>query len=78
MKRISGLQVHVLTLYKQFLRTAKTKNNPELTQYIKQQFREDSKISKTAIDKIEWKLRNGKYQLDTISNPNFQGFSVAN
>eukprot|EP01080_Neovahlkampfia_damariscottae_P006109 gene6109-10116_t len=78
MKRLSGLQLHVLTLYKQFLRVAKNKNNEQLTLHIKEQFRTDSLIPKTAIDKIEWKLRNGKFQLDTISNPNFEGFSIAN
>jgi hypothetical protein len=75
-KRMSGLQGHVLSLYKQYLRLAKTKKNPELTNYIREKFREDSKIPKTLVDKIEWKLRNGKYQLDTLSSPNSDGFSI--
>lgn len=67
MTRYSGLQISVLSLYREFLRHAKKSNNPQMKVFITQEFRENAtKISKRSIQLIEWKIRVGKEKLEQL------------
>ncbi|KAL9655924.1 hypothetical protein ABK040_007545 [Willaertia magna] len=67
--KLSGIQRDVLSLYRQFLRTAKRKENPEmLKKYIRHEFNTYKDIPKNETNRIEWFLRNGYNKLEMLQN----------
>jgi succinate dehydrogenase assembly factor 1 len=70
-KRLSGLQLQVLSLYRGFLRVAKKKAKSEeekqqALQYIRDRFRERAAWPKRDVDTIEAWVRRGKKQLSLL------------
>jgi len=69
--KASGVQREVLSLYRQFLRAAKEKQDSASTlAVIRMKFREKSKIPKTNLEAIEYHLERGYRQLNKFKNPN--------
>ena len=74
MSRHSKLQLKILSLYRQFLQTAKEK--PETTDYIKSEFRKNASISKKSVLQIEQLTRRAERQLETLKKPTSKGIHV--
>lgn len=75
MPRHSQLQLQVLSLYKQFLRT--TENQTRFQYYIKNEFRKyAASIPRTDIIKIEYLLHRGWRQLDMLKSSSVSGAGI--
>ncbi|MCO5607699.1 hypothetical protein L7F22_061898 [Adiantum nelumboides] len=79
-RRLSGIQKQVLSLYRSFLRVARTKP-PEarfkIQSYIGTQFRRDAAaIDKKDFQQIEYLLRRGAKQLDVLRSSSITGFDM--
>jgi len=74
MSRHSKIQLQVLSLYRRFLRVAKTK--PGATEYIRHEFRANAKIPRTETIRIEHVLRRSERQLKELSNPGIKSIGV--
>lgn len=73
--RHSGLQKEVIYLYRTLIRSARKKNDPSFSQYVKSKFRSDAEsVSKKDFLFIEHYIRHGNKQLALIERP---GFSTA-
>lgn len=73
MPRLSGLQRDVLSLYRQCLRTARTKptgTRPNFEAYARHQFEQNLALDKKDFGAIEFLLRKGQRQLETYAAPN--------
>lgn len=73
MARLSGLQLQVLALYRSFMRLAKTKPQQDRSDFValvRSEFRERSGLPRTDRHAIEYFLRRGRRQLETLSAPN--------
>ncbi|GAU18960.1 hypothetical protein TSUD_229510 [Trifolium subterraneum] len=72
-QRLSGMQKQVLSLYRGFLRVARSKSEEErrnIESVVKQEFRRDSKeVDRKNFQYIEYLLRRGNKQLDQLRNP---------
>ncbi|XP_029986193.1 succinate dehydrogenase assembly factor 1, mitochondrial [Sphaeramia orbicularis] len=68
MSRHSKLQKQVLSLYRQFLRSARHK--PGFVQRIRDEFRQNAAIKKTDVMHIEYLYRRGQRQLETLKDDN--------
>lgn len=77
-RRLSGIQKEILILYKNFLKTANTKQNKEeLKEIIRTRFKENAKkYSVHNITAIEWQIRYAKSQLQMLKNANVSGVSI--
>jgi Complex 1 protein (LYR family) len=64
----SKISRQVLALYKEFMVAAKTK--PGFQAKIRQEFKNHSDIPVAESLRIEFLIRRGKHQLETIRNPN--------
>jgi succinate dehydrogenase assembly factor 1 len=74
MPRHSKIQLQVLSLYRQFLRT--TKAQPSFQEYIKTEFRKHAALPRTDSVKIEYLLRRGWRQLDMLKSSFVTGAGV--
>eukprot|EP00741_Cyanophora_paradoxa_P015291 tig00000194_g14760.t1 len=77
--RLSGLQKQVLQLYRLTLRAAEAKDassRSALKDFIRSEFRRQASIPKTEVTRIEFMLRRGKKQLETLQQPSITGFSI--
>ncbi|PSS19374.1 Succinate dehydrogenase assembly factor 1A like [Actinidia chinensis var. chinensis] len=80
--KLSGMQKQVLSLYRGFLRSARSKSPEERHQIesiVSTEFRRNSKlIDRKNFLYIEYLLRRGKKQLDQIKSPDTVGLSYLN
>ncbi|KAK7265546.1 hypothetical protein RJT34_33166 [Clitoria ternatea] len=78
-KRLSGMQKQVLSLYRGFLRAARSKSEPErrnIEGVVSQEFRRNSnQIDRKNFLYIEYLLRRGKKQLEQLNHPGTTGLS---
>ncbi|KAK7251764.1 hypothetical protein RIF29_35248 [Crotalaria pallida] len=77
--RLSGMQKQVLSLYRGFLRAARTKSPEErhkIESIVSEEFHRNSKeVDRKNFLYIEYLLRRGKKQLDQLRNPGTTGLS---
>jgi succinate dehydrogenase assembly factor 1 len=80
-RKHSGLQQQVLSLYRDCLRAAGDKLSEQsrivARQYVKDQFRRNSALSRSDFQRIEFLIRQGKKQLEVLGAPDVDGFAVA-
>lgn len=72
MPRLSGLQRDVLSLYRQCLRTARTKpasTRPNFEAYARHEFERNIGLDKKDFGAVEFLLRKGHRQLETYRAP---------
>jgi len=78
-QRLSGMQKQVLSLYRGFLRAARSKPEEErrnIESLVSRQFRRNSKqVDRKNFQYIEYLLRRGHKQLDQLNNPGTTGLS---
>ena len=77
-RRLSGLQLEVLALYRSALRASRTKGDkaPDFTKFAQYQFRKDAAaVSKKDISKIEFMIRNGKRKIRQFESPSVTSIS---
>ena len=76
-RRLSGLQLQVLSLYRRCLREARTADpgrEKGFEEYIKREFREKTQIiTPREINTIEHYIRKGERQLKLMSSPGIRG-----
>ncbi|OMO89132.1 Complex 1 LYR protein [Corchorus capsularis] len=81
-QRLSGMQKQVLSLYRGFLRAARSKpteDRRQIESVVSAEFRRNSKqIDRKNFLYIEYLLRRGKKQLDQLKNPDTMGISSLN
>ncbi|CAN6446478.1 unnamed protein product [Victoria cruziana] len=79
MAKLSGLQKQVLSLYRGFLRAARSKGGEErrrIEGIISAEFRRNStSVDRKDILYVEYLLRRGKKQLDQLNDPQTLGLS---
>ncbi|XP_020230172.1 succinate dehydrogenase assembly factor 1, mitochondrial [Cajanus cajan] len=72
-QRLSGMQKQVLSLYRGFLRAARSKSQEErrnIESVVSQEFRRNAKdVDRKNFLYIEYLLRRGNKQLDQLRNP---------
>ncbi|XP_018834218.1 succinate dehydrogenase assembly factor 1, mitochondrial-like isoform X2 [Juglans regia] len=80
--RFSGMQKQVLSLYRGFLRAARSKSaedGQKIESIVSAEFRHNSKqIDRKNFLYIEYLLRRGKKQLDQLKSPDTIGLSSLN
>nr|ALN96978.1 Fe/S cluster biogenesis protein LYR family [Populus tomentosa] len=80
--RLSGMQKQVLTLYRGFLRAARSKSpedRQQIESFVSAEFRRNSKqVDRKNFIYIEYLLRRGKKQLEQLSSPDTVGLSSMN
>ncbi len=80
MPRLSGLQRDVLALYRDFHRVLRSKQpavRDTTWAYVQQRFRADAQaLRRSDVSLIEYRVRQGRKQLETIKSPGFSGFST--
>ena len=71
-RRLSGVQREVLSLYRGFIRAAKTKPEPaQALAVVTNRFRHEASTTKRMdFRKIEFMMRQGKKQLKMLQSPN--------
>lgn len=78
-QKLSGMQKQVLSLYRGFLRAARSKSEEErskIESVVSQEFRSNSKeVDRKNFQYIEYLLRLGYKQLDQLRNPGTTGLS---
>ncbi|XP_010246141.1 PREDICTED: succinate dehydrogenase assembly factor 1, mitochondrial [Nelumbo nucifera] len=78
-KKLSGMQKQVLSLYRGFLRAARSKAPEErhrIESIVSAEFRRNSEaVDRKNFVYIEYLLRRGKKQLDQINSPDIVGLS---
>lgn len=72
--RHSKVQLHVLKLYKEFLREAK--NRPGIAEHIKQEFRKNAVIPRTDSMRIEHIMEKAFRQLELLKKSTVKGMGV--
>ncbi|RAL42754.1 hypothetical protein DM860_009261 [Cuscuta australis] len=82
-KQLSGMQKQVLSLYRQFLRAARSKPQKEERMQIKCLVSTEFRRNALEVDRknflyIEYLLRRGKKQLDLLKSPDTVGLSSLN
>ncbi|OWM67459.1 succinate dehydrogenase assembly factor 1, mitochondrial [Punica granatum] len=77
--RLSGMQKQVLSLYRGFLRAARSKSTEDrrrIESIVVAEFRRNAKeVDRKNFLYIEYLLRRGKKQLDQLRNPDTTGLS---
>lgn len=77
--RLSGMQKQVLSLYRAFLRAARSKSPEDrgrIESIVSEEFRRNSKqVDRKNFVYIEYLLRLGKKQLDQLKSPDIVGLS---
>ncbi|XP_020991772.1 succinate dehydrogenase assembly factor 1, mitochondrial [Arachis duranensis] len=78
-QRLSGMQKQVLSLYRGFLRVARSKSDQErhkIESIISEEFRRNStEVDRKNFQYIEYLLRRGKKQLDQLRSPGTTGLT---
>ena len=74
MPRHSKLQLEVLSLFKQFLRTVGDK--PGMADYVREEFRKNASLPKNNTLIIDHMLRKGKRQLGEMQKSSVTGLHV--
>ena len=78
-QRLSGMQKQVLSLYRGFLRAARSKSDEErhkIESIVSEEFRRNSKeVDQKNFIYIEYLLRRGNKQLDQLRNPGTTGLT---
>lgn len=78
-QRLSGMQKQVLSLYRGFLRAARSKSEEErckIESIVSQEFRRNAKdVDRKNFLYIEYLLRRGNKQLDQLRDPGTTGLS---
>ncbi|KAH7331214.1 hypothetical protein KP509_20G020500 [Ceratopteris richardii] len=78
--RLSGLQRQILSLYRSFLRVARTKPpdvRSRIEKYVGAQFRHDAAaVDKKDFQQIEYLVRRATKQLESLRNGSITGFQV--
>ncbi|XWS24694.1 hypothetical protein CRYUN_Cryun27aG0005300 [Craigia yunnanensis] len=81
-QKLSGMQKQVLSLYRGFLRAARSKpteDRHQIESIVSAEFRHNSKqVDRKNFLYIEYLLRRGKKQLDQLSNPGTMGLTSFN
>ncbi|KAL2349397.1 hypothetical protein Fmac_003397 [Flemingia macrophylla] len=76
-QKLSGIQKQVLSLYRGFLRAARSKSHDErrnIESVVSQEFRRNAKdVDRKNFLYIEYLLRRGNKQLDQLRNPGTTG-----
>jgi succinate dehydrogenase assembly factor 1 len=79
-KRLSGIQKQVLSLFRSFLRVARSKSPDTrlgIERYVGDQFRRDAHgIDKKDFQRIEYLLRRGTKQLELLKANQITGFKI--
>ena len=70
----SKLQLKVLSMYRLFLRTARSK--PGATQHVREEFRRNAAIPRLEIVRIEHIIRRAERQLKLLSNPSIKSIGL--
>lgn len=69
-RRLSGVQLEVLRLYRHFMKAAQQKQDEStrtgLKKYIKEQFRLNQRIPRYDVQRVEWHLHFGKRKLEEL------------
>ena len=80
--RLSGMQKQVLSLYRGFLRAARSKSSEDrckIESFVSAEFRHNSKqVDRKNFVYIEYLLRLGKKQLDQLKSPDTIALSTLN
>lgn len=78
--RLSGMQRQVLSLYRGFLRAARSKSpedRHQIESFVSNEFRSNAKqVDRKKFLYIEYLLRRGKKQLDQLKSPDTVGLSA--
>ncbi|XP_061351109.1 succinate dehydrogenase assembly factor 1, mitochondrial-like [Gastrolobium bilobum] len=78
-QRLSGMQKQVLSLYRGFLRVARSKSDDErrnIESIVSQEFRRNSvEVDRKNFLYMEYLLRRGNKQLDQLRNPGTTGLT---
>ena len=74
MPRQSKIQLMIIGLYRQFLRVAKDK--PGVREFVQHEFRKNASIPKKNSIQIEYLIRRGQKQLDTLKSSQVRGVGV--
>ncbi|XP_068667036.1 uncharacterized protein [Aristolochia californica] len=78
-QKLSGMQKHVLSLYRSFLRVARAKSPEDrrkIESIVSAEFRNNSKsVDRKNFLYIEYLLRRGKKQLEQLQSPDIVGLS---
>ena len=74
MPRHSKIQLQVLRLYKDFMRTAASR--PGIQEHVRSEFKKNKTISKKNVLMIEYLLRRGERQLKQVSKSSVQCVGV--
>ncbi|XP_047175965.1 succinate dehydrogenase assembly factor 1, mitochondrial isoform X2 [Vigna umbellata] len=78
-QRLSGMQKQVLSLFRGFLRAARSKSEEErrkIESIVSQEFRRNAKsVDRKNFLYIEYLLRRGNKQLEQLRNPGITGLS---
>ncbi|KAM1861923.1 hypothetical protein TB2_002313 [Malus domestica] len=81
-RRLSGMQKQVLSLYRGFLRAARTKSAEDrqrIESLVSIEFRRNAKeVDRKNFLYVEYLLRRGKKQLDQLRSPDIVGLSATN
>ncbi|XP_022719829.1 succinate dehydrogenase assembly factor 1, mitochondrial [Durio zibethinus] len=81
-KKLSGMQKQVLSLYRGFLRAARSKpteDRRQIESIVSAEFQRNSKqVDRKNFLYIEYLLRRGKKQLDQLKSPDTMGLSAFN
>jgi hypothetical protein len=76
-KRLSGLQIQVLSMYRILLRAAETKDNATtIKQMIRSEFRKNATIPVAHHNRIEWHINQSRNKLELLQNPNVKNITV--
>jgi len=73
----SGLQKQVLALYRAALRVARSKpeTRGQMEAMARQEFRKHQHLGRADVSRIEYLIRRGRKQLNTIMDPNVSAVS---
>lgn len=74
MARHSKIQLQVLSLYRQLMRT--TKDQPSFQEFVRAEFRKHGALPRTDFVKVEYLLRRGWRQLDMLKSSDVSGAGV--
>jgi len=74
MSRHSKLQKHIISLYRQLIRVARSK--PGAVDYIRYEFHKNATIPKGEVMKIEQLLRRGERQLESLKKSSTTGVGL--
>ncbi|KAG0592805.1 hypothetical protein M758_1G274300 [Ceratodon purpureus] len=78
MARLSGMQKQVLSLYRSYLRAARSKpaeSRKDIELFVGAEFRKNARLDKKDFQSIEFLMRRGHKQLEMLKDRDVSGFS---